>query len=268
MTSPLRHDTPLIPWEQEASFIEGVAIDESYELSVDELLARARASVILTAMGGPSVTAPTGSTAAEVAKGWDGLEWPHLLVKTPCPPSRAVASGDTAPSWSRIRFCRCQYSVLVTVIDVEFKRCANFTEAGKEFRREPEHMSSRLGGDEARPECCRAGALDLAQRGASRLEEREQSFQMCGRLRIVRQAAGKLPCRVPALRGVGVVQGDRGALPDDVCRLQAHPLADLVRCKCFAPDDERQLAPSRHSGILPHHVSGCANRGSGRTVRG
>ena len=44
MTSPLLHDTPLIPWEQEASFIEGVATDESYELSVNELLARAKAS--------------------------------------------------------------------------------------------------------------------------------------------------------------------------------------------------------------------------------
>lgn len=39
MTSPTVHDTPLIPWEREASFIEGVVIDEAHELSVDELLA-------------------------------------------------------------------------------------------------------------------------------------------------------------------------------------------------------------------------------------
>ena len=44
MTSPMLHDTPLIPWEQEAAFIEDVATDESHELAVDELLARATAS--------------------------------------------------------------------------------------------------------------------------------------------------------------------------------------------------------------------------------
>jgi hypothetical protein len=44
MTSPMLHDTPLIPWEQEMSFIEGVAIEEARELGVDELLARATAS--------------------------------------------------------------------------------------------------------------------------------------------------------------------------------------------------------------------------------
>ena len=35
------HDTPLIPWAQEASFVEGVVTDEAHELSVDKLLARA-----------------------------------------------------------------------------------------------------------------------------------------------------------------------------------------------------------------------------------
>lgn len=58
MTSPMLHDTPLIPWEQEASFIEGVATDESYELGVDELLARAAASEV-------AATAPPAPTASE-----------------------------------------------------------------------------------------------------------------------------------------------------------------------------------------------------------
>jgi hypothetical protein len=44
MTSPRLHDTPLIPWAQEAAFIEGVTIDESHELGVDELLAHAASS--------------------------------------------------------------------------------------------------------------------------------------------------------------------------------------------------------------------------------
>ena len=38
MTTPMLHDTPLISWEQEAAFIEGVATDESLELDVEELL--------------------------------------------------------------------------------------------------------------------------------------------------------------------------------------------------------------------------------------
>jgi len=44
MTSPIVHDTPLIPWEQEAAFIESVATHESHELGVDELLARGAAA--------------------------------------------------------------------------------------------------------------------------------------------------------------------------------------------------------------------------------
>ena len=58
MTSPLLHDTPLVPWEREMSFIEGVATDESYELDVDELLARAAAS-------DGAAASPSSRTASE-----------------------------------------------------------------------------------------------------------------------------------------------------------------------------------------------------------
>jgi hypothetical protein len=43
------HDASLIPWEQEAAFIEGVATDESDEIGVDELLARDAAAAALPA---------------------------------------------------------------------------------------------------------------------------------------------------------------------------------------------------------------------------
>jgi len=58
MTSPIVHDTPLFPWEREAAFIEGAATDESHELDVDELLARATASDAAAA-------APPAPTASE-----------------------------------------------------------------------------------------------------------------------------------------------------------------------------------------------------------
>lgn len=58
MTAPMLHDTPLIAWEREAAFIEGVTTHEAHELDVDELLARATASDAAAA-------APPAPTASE-----------------------------------------------------------------------------------------------------------------------------------------------------------------------------------------------------------
>ena len=61
MTQPIVHDTPLIPWEQEASFIEGVATDESYDLGVDALLARAVGCDAAAAAAPPATASNAGA---------------------------------------------------------------------------------------------------------------------------------------------------------------------------------------------------------------
>ena len=59
MEPQMVHDTPLIPLHQELSFVEGVTIDTSDDLDVDELLRRAAACDRAAA----APPAPTASSA-------------------------------------------------------------------------------------------------------------------------------------------------------------------------------------------------------------
>lgn len=71
MTSSMLHDTPLIPWGREASFIEGVVTDESCDLGVDELLVRAAASeAAAAAVPGRSAAVSASPTRPRCTGAW------------------------------------------------------------------------------------------------------------------------------------------------------------------------------------------------------